>query len=95
MLFPEYHNRFRYIVHVSLRKWVFINQQEFFLLSISKKKELEYIFFQKNARGLHVQLCSEFTALLHVHHVITVPRGPGTPKDKDEINRREHSECDG
>jgi hypothetical protein len=38
MLFPEYHNRFRYISHVSLRKWVFINQTEFFLLSISKKK---------------------------------------------------------
>ncbi len=37
MLFPEYHNRFRYTGHVSLRKWVFINQQEIFLLSFSKK----------------------------------------------------------
>jgi hypothetical protein len=52
MLFPEYHNCFRYIVHVSLRKWVFINQQELFLLSISKKKIV--IFFKKNARALHV-----------------------------------------
>ncbi len=65
MLFPEYHNRFRYISHVSLRKWVLINQQEFFLLSISKKKT------QKNERALHVQLCSDFTTLLHVHHGIT------------------------
>jgi hypothetical protein len=37
MLFPEYHNRFRYIVHVSLKKWVFINQPELFLLSDGKK----------------------------------------------------------
>jgi hypothetical protein len=37
MLFPEYHNRFRYVAHVSLRKWGFIYQQELFLLSISKK----------------------------------------------------------
>jgi hypothetical protein len=69
MLFPEYHNRFRYTSHVSLRKWVFINQQELFLLSISKKK-LNY-FFKKNARALQVQLCSEFTALLYVYHGIT------------------------
>jgi hypothetical protein len=26
LLFPEYHNGFRYIAHVALRKWVFINQ---------------------------------------------------------------------
>ena len=95
MLFPEYHNRFRYIAHVSLRKWGFINQQELFLLSISNKKKLVYIFWKKNALALYVQLCSEFTALLHVYHGITVPRGPGPPKDKDEINRRELSECDG
>jgi hypothetical protein len=24
-----------------------------------------------------------------------VPRGTGTPKDKDEVNKRESSECDG
>jgi hypothetical protein len=41
MLFPEYHNRFRYIAHVSLRKWVFINPQEFLLLSTSVKKNLK------------------------------------------------------
>ena len=40
MLFPEYHNRFRYTAHVSFRKWVFINQQELFLLNISKKKSI-------------------------------------------------------
>jgi hypothetical protein len=45
MLFPEYHNRFRYTAHVSLRKWVFINQQELFLLNISKKKIVK--FFKK------------------------------------------------
>jgi len=44
MLFPEYHNRFRYTAHVSFRKWVFINQQELFLLNISKK---EIVFFKK------------------------------------------------
>ena len=48
MLFPEYHNRFRYISHVSLRKWVFINQQELCLLSVGKKK------FKKTARALPV-----------------------------------------
>jgi hypothetical protein len=37
---------FRYIVHVSLRKWGFINQEELFLLSISKEKNL-VIFFKK------------------------------------------------
>jgi hypothetical protein len=45
MLFPEYHNRFRYIKHVSLKKCVFINQQELFLLSIRKK--IICIFFNK------------------------------------------------
>jgi hypothetical protein len=46
MLFPEYHNRFRYIEHVSLRKWGFINQQELFLLSIVQKK-IVYFFKKK------------------------------------------------
>jgi hypothetical protein len=46
MLFPEYHNRFRYTAHVSLRKWVFINQ--LFLLSISKFFLKKNIFFKKN-----------------------------------------------
>jgi hypothetical protein len=53
MLFPEYHNRFRYIEHVSLTKWGFINQEELFLLSISKTKNP---FFTKTARALHVEL---------------------------------------
>ena len=59
MLFPEYHNRF--------------NEQELFMLRISKKKIffLKKSFLKKNARALHVQLCSEFTALVHVHHGIT------------------------
>jgi len=38
MLFQEYHNRFRYMTHVSLGKWGFIDQQDLFLLSINKKK---------------------------------------------------------
>ncbi len=28
-------------------------------------------------------------------HIHWVERGTGTPKDKDEVNRREISECDG
>ncbi len=57
------------------------NQQELFLLRISKKK----IFFLKNiffSKKMHVhcmctdvQLCSEFTALVHVHHGITGGKG--------------------
>jgi hypothetical protein len=47
MLCSEYHNGFRYIGHVSLRKWVFVNQEEFFLLSISIKQKNLVIFFQK------------------------------------------------
>jgi hypothetical protein len=30
---------------------------------------------------------------LHVSHTL-VPRGTGTPKDKDEVNRRDVCECD-
>jgi hypothetical protein len=53
------------------------NQQELFLLRIIKKKIFFFkFFFEKKctctARALHVQLCSEFTALVHVHHGITV-----------------------
>ena len=44
------------------------NEQELFMLRISKKK---IIFFKKNARAVHVQLYSEFNALVHVHHGIT------------------------
>jgi hypothetical protein len=32
------------------------------------------------------------TSHLHIHWVV---RGTGTPKDRDEVNRREVSECDG
>ncbi len=66
------HDRFRYIEHISLRKWVFINQEELFLLSISKK----LVFFLKknctcSTRAPHVQLYSEFTAILHVYTACT------------------------
>jgi hypothetical protein len=42
-LFPEYHNRFRYTVHVSLR-WVFIKQEVLFLLSIRTKNNYQSFF---------------------------------------------------
>jgi hypothetical protein len=32
---------------------------------------------------------------LHVSYTLCVVRGTGTPKDKDEVNRREVCECDG
>ncbi len=32
--------------------------------------------------------------ILHVSHTL-VGRGTGTPKDRDEVNRREVCECDG
>jgi hypothetical protein len=56
MLFPEYHNHFRYIAHVSLRKWVFINQEELFLLSISINEKIfsKFSFQKKTERSLHV-----------------------------------------
>ena len=53
------------------------NQQELFLLRISKKNHFfkKSFFFEKKCTctelALHVQLCSEFTALVHVHHGIT------------------------
>jgi hypothetical protein len=42
------------------------NQQELFLLSISKKKIVKF-----SLKKIHVQLFSEFTTILHVHHDIT------------------------
>ena len=35
--------------------------------------------------------------VLDVHHIFSqqVGRGTGTPKDKDEVNKREVSECEG
>jgi hypothetical protein len=60
----------RYLV--SLRKWGFINQQDLFLLSDSKRKILK-----KTGRELHVQLCSEFTVVLHLYHgIIEDQSGP-------------------
>jgi hypothetical protein len=54
------------------------NQQELFLLRISKKKIQKISSLKKKctctARALHVQLCSEFTVLVHVHHGITAPK---------------------
>ena len=38
-------------------------------------------------RNLHVSCC--------VSRGHWVPRGTGTPKDRDEVNRRDVSECDG
>ena len=32
---------------------------------------------------------------IYVSHIHWVGRGTGTPKDRDEVNRREVSECDG
>ena len=60
------------------------NQQELFLLRISTKKNIflkKIIFLKKNARALHVQLCSEFTALVHVHHGITAVDTGGSVDD--------------
>ncbi len=69
MLFYEYHNRFKYIAHVSLRKWVFINQQELFLLSVSKKKK----FQKKTTRPQHVYCtCSCEVNSLHYYTSTTV-----------------------
>jgi hypothetical protein len=84
MLFPEYHNRFRYKVHVSLRKWGFINQLEIFLLSISKKK---YYFFLKKTRApyvhykwtcsvnsLHYYTCTTESLVVELEHLKTKTR---------------------
>jgi hypothetical protein len=73
MMFPEYHNRCRYTTPVSLRKWI-INKSfvcwEFVKKIIFLKKY--YKKYPYSARALHVQLCSEFTTLVYVHHGITV-----------------------
>ncbi len=73
------------------------NQPELFLLRISKKKPIfskKKFFWKKKctstARALHVQLCSEFTALVHVYHGITVPRRhPPHPKHTPIHHTRE------
>jgi hypothetical protein len=63
-----------------------------------------YVVYYKGIKGvLNRRLLSEcrcdetlkVTRGIYRPRIHWVPRGTGTPKDRDEVNRREVSDCDG